>query len=141
MGMNLKRVFIGGVIAGIILIVLNVGAQLALAHRVQEEMNAWLPGSADHLAMGGGEMLAGILMKLVLGVLLVGSYAAIRPRFGPGARSAVYAALFVWLLGAIFFSDFPMMGMMSIATYMILEAMQFVSVLLATLAGTRMYSE
>ena len=40
-----------------------------------------------------------------MGLLLVWLYAAIRPRFGPGPRTATYAALVVWVCGFIFHID------------------------------------
>ena len=39
--------------------------------------------------------------SFVLGLLLVWIYAAIRPRFGPGPRTALRAAFAVWLLAHV----------------------------------------
>jgi hypothetical protein len=141
MAVNIRRVVTGGLLAGVVIIIINVLAQFALMDRAQREMNAWIPGSADRMSMGGGAIAAGIIMKFGIGIMLVWLYAAIRPRFGPGARTASYVAVFVWILGGIFFSDFLMMGMMSSVTYVMLEFFQLLSLLIATWLGARIYSE
>lgn len=141
MPMNFKKVLIGGLVAGIVLIVANVLATVVLGNRVQEDMNAWIPGSGDRITPSGVAIGAGIIFKLVIGIVIVWLYAAIRPRFGPGPRTASYAAIAVWILGAIFFSDYLMVGMMSAGSYIILEAVQLLGFLLAAWTGARMYSE
>lgn len=141
MAVNIRKVVSGGLLAGVVIIIINVLAQFALMDRAQREMNAWMPGSADRMSMGGGAIAAGIIMKFVIGIMLVWFYAAIRPRFGPGARTAFYVAVFVWILGGIFFSDFLIVGMMSSTTYAMLEFFQLLSLLIATWLGARIYSE
>ncbi len=141
MAFNTRKVVTGGVLAGAVLVVVSILAQLALVDRARSEMNSWVPGSADRIGTSVGVVAAGVAMKLIIGMTLVWLYAAIRPRFGPGVRTACYAAIPVWILGAIFFSDFPMMGMMSGATYAMLEFFQLVGLLIAAWIGTRTYSE
>ncbi len=141
MPLNTRKVIIGGLAAGIVIIILNILAQFVLGDRVQHEMNAWMPGSADRMNMSVEAIAAGIVMKFIIGIILVWLYAAVCPRFGAGPRTASYVAVCVWILGAIFFSDFPLMGMISVLSYVILEVMQFLSFLAATLVGARIYTE
>lgn len=49
--------------------------------------------------LGPGAMAFFALVSLSLGVVLVWLYAAIRPRLGPGPRTAVVAAAVLWLVG------------------------------------------
>ncbi len=141
MSLNPRRVITGGLLAGVIIIIFNIFAQFILMDRVQHEMNTWMPGSVDRMNMGAGAIAAGLIMKFLIGIILIWLYAAILPRFGPGPRTASYVAITVWILGAIFFSDFPLMGMMSVASYVLLEIMQLVTLLIAILVGARIYSE
>ena len=141
MTIDFKKVLTGGLVAGIVLIIANVLATVVLGNRVQEDMNAWIPASGDRATPGGFAIGAGIIFKLIIGTMLVWLYAAIRPRFGLGPRTALYAAIAVWILGAIFFSDYLIIGMMSLATYTTVEVVQLVSFLLAGLAGARIYTE
>jgi hypothetical protein len=139
--LNTKKVIIGGLVAGVVIILLNILAQFVLGDRIQNEMNAGMPGSADSMTMSVAAVAAGIVMKFIIGIILVWLYAAVRPRFGPGPRTAFYIAVCVWILGAIFFSDFLLLGMMSILSYVILEVMQFLSFIVATLVGAWIYTE
>lgn len=141
MAINVKRVVIGGLAAGIVLLLINLLAQVVFGNRIQQDMNAWIPGSAERMNMTGGAIASGIVLKFAIGILLVWCYAAIRPRFGPGPRTASFGALFVWILGGIFFSDYLMIGMMSAGSYIILEAFQLLGFLLAAWTGARIYTE
>ncbi len=141
MSISPRKVITGALVAGVVIIIFNILAQIVLGDRVTQEMNRWIPGAADRISTGFGVIAAGILMKFVVGLVLIWVYAAIRPRFGPGPRTAAYAAIAVWTLGAIFFSDFPLMGMMSVTSYLVLETFQLVTFLIASLVGARIYSE
>jgi hypothetical protein len=139
--LNTQKVIVGGLVAGIVIILLNILAQFVLGDSIQQEMNAGMPSSADSMTMSITATVAGIVMKFIIGIILVWLYAAVRPRFGAGPRTAFYVAVCVWILGAIFFSDFLLLGMMSLLSYVILEVMQFLSFLVATLVGAWIYSE
>ena len=141
MSINLRRVIPGGLVAGGVIIICNILAQFVLADRVKQEMNSWIPGSVDRMSIGVGVIAASLMMKFVIGIILIWVYAAIRPRFSPGPRTAAYVAIAVWILAAVFFSDFPLMGMMSVTSYILLETLQLFTFLIASLVGAKMYSE
>jgi hypothetical protein len=125
-----------------VIVVINVVAQAVLGERVQQEANAWMPGAAARMQPDDAGMLViGIVMKIAIGVVLVWLYAAARPRLGVGQAAAVPVAIAAWVLGAIFFSDFPLTGMMSWATYLGLEAFQLAAFVAAALAGAWAYRE
>jgi len=86
-------------------------------------------------------MVTNIVMDLVLGILLVWTYAAIRPRFGPGFRTAVYAALLFWVLAGIFLSGYMHMGMMSAGLWWSFAIIGLVNFLVSAWVGARLYSE
>jgi hypothetical protein len=141
MAINMKRVLTSGLAAGTVLVFINILAQLLLGNRLQQDLNSWIPASADRLTPRGPTIAIGILLKLIIGILLVWLYAAICPRFGPGLRTASYGAFFAWILGAIFFSDYLMIGMLSVATYFIIEVIQLLGFLIAIWAGALIYSK
>lgn len=138
---SMTRVAIGGLAAGIVLIVLNVGAQLLIGAQVERDVNAWIPGASAHMQVSGAATVLGLLAKLVMGIVAIGLYAGVLPRWGPGHLTAGRIAVAVWLLGAIFFSDFPLTGMMSWTTYAALEALQLIALLAATWLGAHFYRE
>jgi hypothetical protein len=137
---NLVRTVTSGLLAGLVIIAFNVAAQFVLGERVQREANAWIPGAAERMQpSGSAAVAAGLVMKLVIGAVLVWLYAVARLRFGPGVKTAGLTATTVWLLSAIFFSDFALTGMMSWTTYALIEALQLLAFLSASLAGAWLY--
>jgi hypothetical protein len=80
-------------------------------------------------------------MDLVLGILLIWTYAAIRPRFGPGMKTASYAAVLFWLLSGIFLSGYMHMGMMSSGLWWTLAFIGLVNFWVSAWVGARLYSE
>lgn len=90
---NLSRVFLGGVAAGGFVVVVEYIAFLLGAFRKLEEA---LPAEA-HLSLAA--RLAMVALELFVGgPLAIWLYAAIRPRFGAGPRTAILAAVYIWLV-------------------------------------------
>lgn len=93
-GINLTRVVLGGLLAGVIL---NIGEFVAneffLGDRWAEAMEA-----LNLQPPSGGAVALYVIWALVVGIAIVWIYAAIRPRFGPGPRTAIIAGLAVWFL-------------------------------------------
>jgi hypothetical protein len=84
MAINTSKVAIGGVVAGIAMIAVGfVANKFLLGAQSMAEMNAYKAGSADAM-MAGSNAIIYPLLDVVLGIALVWTYAAIRPRFGPG---------------------------------------------------------
>jgi hypothetical protein len=83
------------------------------------------------------------LVGLVIGLTSVWIYAAIRPRFGAGPKTAVYAALATWVLSSVvantFFMVIPYMYPHHLALYATLT--DLITCLLGTLAGAAVYKE
>src|SRR6266852_8311674 len=113
MAINTQKVLIGGLAAGVVMNVIDfVSNTYILGARMKAESDAFKPGLSDQM-MSGSSIAGYIVMDFVLGILLVWTYAAIRPRFGPGMKTAFYAALLFWVLVEISMSGYLHMGMMS----------------------------
>src|SRR5712692_7017249 len=90
---DLGRVILGGVVAGIVINVFEfVLNGVVLANRWTDLMT-----SINRPALGTRHIIAFILLGFARGIAAVWTYAAIRPRFGAGPRTAVYAALLTWV--------------------------------------------
>ncbi len=96
---NLLRVLSGGFVAGLIIVageyVLNaiiLGAEFA----AQRER-------CGFGAVTAGQLAVGAVITIVYGVILIWIYAAIRPRFGPGPKTAVIAGLTFWSIAYLLF--------------------------------------
>jgi hypothetical protein len=141
MAMNTKKVVIGGIVAGIVLNVIDFATNtFILGERMKADAEAFKPGISEKM-MAGSAIASYVIMDLVLGVALIWTYAAIRPRFGPGLRTAGFAALLFWLLGLIFNSGYRQMGMMSSGLWWTFAFIWLVNFFLAAWAGAKLYSE
>ncbi|MFL5609297.1 MAG: hypothetical protein ACJ77T_14355 [Gemmatimonadaceae bacterium] len=139
--MNTKKVVIGGLVAGVVLNVIDfVANTFILGARMKAESDAFKPGISDQM-MSGSSIASYVIMDFVLGLALIWTYAAVRPRFGPGLRTASFVALLFWLLALIFTAGFRQMGMMSPGLWWMFAFVGLVNFLLAAWAGARIYSE
>lgn len=138
MAINVKSVVTSGLVAGLIInvseTVLNVpvlGAQMEAALR---ERN--LP------AIGGGAIGFFVAISFVVGILLVWMYAAMRPRLGPGPKTAVTVAVLTWFL-TYFFSGAGQvaMGLMPLTLSAMGLCWGLVELVIASLVGARLYRE
>jgi hypothetical protein len=141
MAINTSKVVVGGLVAGV---VMNVSGFIVngmlLGKRMEAEMLAAAP-SLQGRGMGTGAMTGRILTSFAVGLLLVWLYAAMRPRFGPGMKTAAYAALVVWLCGFLFYLDWLYLGMMSTGSYVIVSCVMLVTLLIAAGIGGMLYKE
>jgi hypothetical protein len=141
MAINTKKVLIGGFAAGVVMNVIDYVTNVyLLAARMKAESDAFKPGMFDQM-MQGSAIVSYIVMDFVLGFALVWTYAAIRPRFGPGMKTATYAAVLFWLLAGVFMSGFMHMGMMSAGLWWTFAFIELVNFLVSAWVGARLYSE
>lgn len=130
---NYSKVLIGGVVAGILLLALDFLGMMLLGF----DMQAW---AAAH-ALVEPPIAVFVVIDILLGIMIVWLYAAIRPRFGPGPRTAAITAAFMWLFFALVYFGFHMMALFTQGDYMKMAAWGVVQVFAATFAGTWLYSE
>ena len=94
---NMGRVIIGGIVAGLVADVLGyVVDGILLAPQWADGMKA-----LGHAEFSSNQWIWFNAVGLVDGIALIWIYAAIRPRFGAGAKTAVCAGLAVWVIGAL----------------------------------------
>lgn len=91
---NFARVILGGLLAGL---VINIGEYLLNEPILGDEWRAALV-SLNRPIIGGSQIAVFVILGFVLGIAIVWLYAAIRPRFGAGPKTAICAGLFVWFL-------------------------------------------
>ncbi|MGH7679070.1 MAG: hypothetical protein ACRENU_11430 [Gemmatimonadaceae bacterium] len=141
MAMNTSKVLVGGLVAGIVGNVLGfLLFGLWLGPTFEREVAAAAPSLAEKAA-GGMGMATPIISSFVVGILLVWLYAAMRPRFGPGPKTAIYAALVVVVLGFLFHMDLWVLGLTSPATYMLATLAALIQTVGASWVGAMLYKE
>lgn len=135
---NWARVFGGGLLAGF---VINVGEFILNEPLLGAEFAEAMAGMNQE-PPGSGAIMIFVMMAFAIGILSVWLYAAIRPRFGPGARTAGCAGLTVWALGWLFPNiSFLAMGFFPAKLLVIATLWSLVEVTLATVAGAWLYQE
>ena len=136
---NIGRVILGGIVAGI------VGD--ILGYLVDGVMLA--PQWADGMrALGKTEFSASQtvvfnIIGLIYGVLIVWLYAAIRPRYGAGPKTAVFAGLAVWAAGVLLPNAAFMWatGLFPTNLTVMTTTAAIVELVVAALAGAALYKE
>jgi len=92
---NWGRVFLGGLIAGVIV---NLSEFLVNGMLLMDEWAKAMQALGRPAGQGAGQMAAYIAFGFLVGLSAVWLYAAIRPRYGAGPRTAVCAGATVWFL-------------------------------------------
>ncbi len=141
MAINTSKVVVGGLAAGLVMNVSGFLVQgMLLGPRMMAEMAAAVPTLAG-MEESGAVIAARVATQFVVGLLLVWLYAAMRPRFGPGMKTAGLAALVIWLCGFLFYLDWLYMGMMTPATYAMVSVAMLVTLMIAGWVGGMLYKE
>ena len=136
---NWKRVFLGGLVAGIVLEILFVVAALTYIKSVWDPaVLALMPDYKDTT----GLQVFWAYLNIVTGILAVWLYSAIRPRYGAGPKTALIAGLFVWTLCPLSF-DLTVfaLGLFPANVVAIDSLTNLVMYVVATLAGAWVYKE
>lgn len=143
MAINTKKVVIGGLAAGVAMNVIDwLSNGVILKDRMAADANAFKPGLGDMMAqMGGGQVAGYVIMDFVIGMLLVWTYAAMRPRFGPGPRTASYVALVFWTFGLIVTMGYMVMGIMSSGLWWTFAFIYLVALMVSSMVGAAVYTE
>jgi hypothetical protein len=137
-GMNAPRIVIGGAVAGAVIFVIEgIASQLYAG-----PMEAALAEHNLSISMSVGGFVTAALVSLFVGIALVWFYAAARPRFGPGPKTAALVAAFFWL-GATVTSvlGYRMVGLYPDALLLQWIALGLVEMILAAMAGGWIYRE
>ena len=134
---NGKRIVLGGIVAAVIV---NVGEGL-LGLLLRRDYEAAIRALGIRMEPGLATLLP-IAWSFAVGILAIWLYAAIRPRYGPGPRTAVRAGLALWAFSTVTFSVamaslriFPA-RLMAIAT-----AWSLVEIIVAVVVGASLYRE
>ncbi len=135
---NVGRVILGGLVAGV---VYNVGEAILNMSIIAADIADF--GKKYQLPeMGGGFIAKMTVLMFVFGIVTVFIYAAIRPRFGAGVKTAVIAGVTVWFL-SFFYATFLMttMGLFATAPSVKGALWELGEAVLASIAGAWVYKE
>jgi MFS family permease len=134
---NGARVILGGLVAGLII---NISESVLNGVVLAKDMDAAVKALGRE--MGGTQLTMFITWGFLVGIFAVWLYAAIRPRYGAGPKTAIMAGLAVWCLGYLLAAVTPAALTLFPTNLMIIGlVVGLVEVILGTLAGAWIYSE
>lgn len=135
---NTGRVMAGGLLAGL---VINLGEFVLNGLLLEQDWNAAMQ-ALDRPPIGGQAIALFLALGFALGIVILWIYAAIRPRLGPGPKTAACAGLTVWALAYLYPSigQIPL-GLFPARLLLIGSVWGLVEVPLAAIVGAWLYKE
>ncbi len=135
---NTGRVVLGGLLAGVIVFVSTAARVLVLREQIV--------GFIENHGLQGLGQTEGLVFFAVysveMGILIVWLYAAIRPRFGAGATTAIAGGVFFWI--SIYFVPYAALlrfDLIPIGGVLVHWIWTVVEIPLASVAGAWVYQE
>jgi len=98
---NLSRVILGGILAGIIV---NISEGLFHMVVMKAQEAEVMKSLGRTVPEGGGVMVVWLLWGFAWGIVAVWLYAAVRPRFGPGPGTAARVGVAAWFFCCLLMS-------------------------------------
>jgi hypothetical protein len=135
---NWTRVILGGLLAGV---VINVFESVLNGVVLAKDWEAAM-GALGKPPMSGNQIAVFVVWGFLVGIFAVWLYAAIRPRYSAGPKTALCAAAVVWGLGYLLASVAPIvLNLFPVRVMVISLVVGLVEVLVATLLGAWLYRE
>ena len=134
---NVARVILGGLLAGL---VMNISETVLNLFVIADDSAA----AMERLGLqpiGTDQIVIFVAMTFVLGIVLVFTYAAMRPRFGAGAKTAIIAGVTLWLVSMYSFAADVVMGVAPANLAVIAGIWTLVEAAVAAVAGAWLYKE
>ena len=134
---NFGRVLLGGLVAGL---VINIGEFLLNGVVLHSQMEADF--NRMHLTPPGNSFaVLAVGLTFVFGIVAILLYAMIRPRLGPGPKTAIVTALIVWSF--LVYCGTLNMILISVPTNVILMVIVWflVEYIVGILVGAALYKE
>ena len=135
---NMGRVVVGGLVAGLLI---NVSEFVLNAVVLVNDMKAAM-AALNRPPIDNSMIVWFVLLAFGIGIMSVWVYAAVRPRFGPGVRTAICASLVVWGLAYLYPNlSTIILGLFPTRLMIIATVWGLVEVLVAGVAGAWIYTE
>lgn len=139
-GINTGKVITGGLVGGLVANIIDFVTNtyvLAADYAAMATARNLDPGALTSPPVAA----TWIVIDFLFGIVLVWTYAAMRPRFGAGPTTAIYAGLVIYLATTMVVFGFTMMGLLTMTLFVKGSIAAIVSVFAAALVGGSMYRE
>ncbi len=137
---NWTRVILGGLLAGVVIFVLEVGFDLVFGAQWAAALQTMGRPNQEPISSAGS--ILAFVLTFGVGIAVVSLYAVARPRFGPGPKTATIVGLGYWVIGYLLPSiAWGMVVGFPTRLVMITLAWALPEIIVATLAGAWIYKE
>jgi hypothetical protein len=136
---NRGRVILGGLLAGL---VINIVEFITNGVVLREEWGRTMQALGKPAQLSPGAIVIFNVWGFLLGIATVWLYAAIRPRYGAGPKTAIRAGLVTWAVGVFLanLGNYPL-GLFPTRLLVISSIVALVEIVVATLVGAWFYKE
>jgi hypothetical protein len=140
MAINTGKVITGGLLAGLVFTVFDLifnstllaSDNMALVNRLSLD---------PALTTDFSYAIPWIVIDFILGFVVVWNYAATRPRFGPGPKTAVLAGLVPYVAVSVVLLGFTTMGIFTMSMWVKNTVLVAITVIAGSVAGAWAYKE
>jgi hypothetical protein len=136
---NQVRVLLGGLLAGL---VINIVEFITNGVVLRDAWGKAMQALGKPAQLSAGAMLIFNIWGFLLGIAAVWLYAAIRPRYDAGPKTAIRAGVFTWAV-AVFLANlgnYPL-GLFPVRLLVVSSIVALVEIVVATLVGAWLYNE
>ena len=135
---NWSRVLLGGLVVGVVLGIfaaVMIPLFAAAWNESLETLGSSIPEATPAFIAGGAAI------NIALGIAAVWLYAAIRPRYAAGPKTAAIAGFVIWLILALANLSVAVLTDLTVADVAKTHGPSIVSLVVATIAGAWVYRE
>jgi len=137
-GINVGRWLAGGIVAGIVIWLIEGIASFTY----MGDMETALEAHGLAMEMSAPVWALTVIISLIAGLTLIFFYAAARPRFGPGPRTAIIVAVALWFGGYLLsLVGYHMIGLYPMTMLALWGLVGLIELIIAALVGGRIYQE
>lgn len=141
MKINTGRVVVAGLVAGVLMFALDYLVNgVLLMEQNRAALAALKPDLAEN-AESAAAIAYYFALDLAFGLIIVWTYAAMRPRFGPGPRTAFIAGGLIWLVVTLMYKAQTVVGLWEWGYFITGSVLYLVVVMITAYVGARLYRE
>ncbi|MBI4478268.1 MAG: hypothetical protein HY654_13925 [Acidobacteria bacterium] len=137
---NTGKVVTGGLVAGLVFNILDFLTN-AVLFAEDFRANAVRLGLDPAMMESASGIATWVVIDFVFGILAVFTYAAVRPRLGPGPKTAAIAGGILWAAIALVMLGLTQGGLFTMAFFTKMAVVSLVTMVIGTNAGAWLYTE
>ena len=134
---NVGRVILGGLLAGLVMTV----SEYVLNTYVTAEETSAIMQRLGLPQIGTNQIIGFVVLTFVVGIVLIWLYAAMRPRFGAGIKTAIIAAVALWVIAMISAAGDVIVGITTADSLIVPGIWTLVETIVAAIVGGWVYQE